>query len=413
MLHNGKKEEVQQGSKTSYLVGAALLSFAGATAMYMKTSGSMFTAATDQYLGISPYWVLKITQNPVDFAKANDRCAGEEGTALASVHSSAQNAEMETAITAMGVQHAWIGLENPGSYAWVDGTTVDYTNMGSPLDTNCVYFSDDSKWYVAECSLKLNAFFCAAPSTSTGNAIDNYYAVLHTVESGVGIDWSSANTQCNDVEGTTLVSVHNQTQNDQMFAMMKGLGLDYGYIGLNDIATEDVFFWEDGSVRDYYNFADGQPDNYNGNEDCVHMYSTTGLWNDIPCATLFDGFFCASRTWRLVVPSSSVTSDIAESNCAADEGTHLASVHTLLQNKRMTDALTAQASGNAYIGFTDVGHEGDFVWMDGTPNNFQAWRYGEPNNSGGNENCAELQSNGGWNDVNCGTAEVAYFCDIK
>jgi Lectin C-type domain len=55
-----------------------------------------------------------------------------------------------------------------------------------------------------------------------------------------------------------------------------------------------------------------------------------------------------------------------------------------------------------WIGFNDIASEGTFVWVNGDPVTFTSWNSGEPNNSGGNENCAEISgSGGGWNDLPC------------
>lgn len=43
-------------------------------------------------------------------------------------------------------------------------------------------------------------------------------------------------------------------------------------------------------------------------------------------------------------------------------------------------------------------------WLDGTPYDDEAytnWAGGEPNNSGGTENCVEMNDDGTWNDANC------------
>lgn len=46
-----------------------------------------------------------------------------------------------------------------------------------------------------------------------------------------------------------------------------------------------------------------------------------------------------------------------------------------------------------------------FYWVDGTPLNYQTWGSREPNNYGGNENCAQMYKGGGnagkWNDNPC------------
>ena len=42
--------------------------------------------------------------------------------------------------------------------------------------------------------------------------------------------------------------------------------------------------WVDGSSSGYTNWNSGQPDDYWGNEDCGHMYGSSGQWNDLDCS---------------------------------------------------------------------------------------------------------------------------------
>ncbi|MFM7262008.1 MAG: C-type lectin domain-containing protein, partial [bacterium] len=53
-----------------------------------------------------------------------------------------------------------------------------------------------------------------------------------------------------------------------------------------------------------------------------------------------------------------------------------------------------------WIGFSDQNVEGSFVWSDGSVAKYTNWNAGEPNNSGGTEDYAEmLGSSGKWNDL--------------
>ncbi|XP_071511662.1 echinoidin-like [Diadema antillarum] len=58
------------------------------------------------------------------------------------------------------------------------------------------------------------------------------------------------------------------------------------WIGINDIVVEGEFVWSDGSNASYRNWRPNQPDNYRGQEDCVHIGLThvrRNEWNDINC----------------------------------------------------------------------------------------------------------------------------------
>jgi len=63
------------------------------------------------------------------------------------------------------------------------------------------------------------------------------------------------------------------------------------------------------------------------------------------------------------------------------------------------------------IGINDIVSEGKFVWLDGDPVSFTSWVVGEPNNSGGDEDCGELYAgSGNWNDQQCSLASF-FICE--
>ncbi|KAJ8707624.1 hypothetical protein PYW07_011301 [Mythimna separata] len=64
------------------------------------------------------------------------------------------------------------------------------------------------------------------------------------------------------------------------------------YLGISDIETEGQFKTIDGTPIDeiYHKWNWNQPDNYNNNEHCLHMYST-GNYNDVPCSSAYS-FIC-------------------------------------------------------------------------------------------------------------------------
>ena len=61
--------------------------------------------------------------------------------------------------------------------------------------------------------------------------------------------------------------------------------------------------------------------------------------------------------------------------------------------------------GAHWIGLTDTAVEGTFRWTDGRPVVFSSWWSGEPNDWGGNEDCAgnNFGATGYWNDWDCNT----------
>jgi len=56
----------------------------------------------------------------------------------------------------------------------------------------------------------------------------------------------------------------------------------------------------------------------------------------------------------------------------------------------------------AWLGVTDQLNEGQFIWTaSGEDISYSHWNRGEPNNSGGNEDCVTWSPTNAWNDVIC------------
>ena len=89
----------------------------------------------------------------------------------------------------------------------------------------------------------------------------------------------------------------------------------------------------------------------------------------------------------------------------------------------------SNASGTTWIGASDAGSEGTWLWADGTQfwsgdeggapvqGRFNAWLSGQPNDAGqgqgqAREDCAILLgSSAGWNDVSCNSAGFRASCE--
>jgi hypothetical protein len=80
----------------------------------------------------------------------------------------------------------------------------------------------------------------------------------------------------------------------------------------------------------------------------------------------------------------------ARADCRSREG-DLASIHNAAENAEAF-ALHVERSlpsgQSTWLGLTDAADEGTWVWSDGTPLGYTAWNDGEPNNHGGDEDCA-------------------------
>eukprot|EP01084_Bolivina_argentea_P232379 391673_1 len=120
------------------------------------------------------------------------------------------------------------------------------------------------------------------------------------------LEMSDADALCSFCYGTNLVSIHSSSQNDEA----KSLCTDECWIGANDIVTESIWVWTDGTPFDYGNDISGgiypwdnnggqEPNNAN-NEDCAHLDGTAKNWNDEHCDDNF-ATLCNYPTYITIV----------------------------------------------------------------------------------------------------------------
>jgi hypothetical protein len=194
----------------------------------------------------------------------------------------------------------------------------------------------------------------------------------------------------------------------------------------------------DGSPVLYRNFKNGEPNNSGGSEDCAEInYGIIGEWNDRPCA---DPAYSVceirqsapSRRLEALESSSSSSSAAASSEVAsASSGRALQAESAVTQYEYVSTSLTWQeaqancvrlggwlvtissaeenaavlalsSTGYRWIGLHDTISESHFQWVeDGSLPLYTNWNPGEPNNSGGDEDCTHMYNNGQWNDRTC------------
>ncbi len=113
-------------------------------------------------------------------------------------------------------------------------------------------------------------------------------------------------------------------------------------------------------------------------------------------------FFCIDyRTW-----------DDARAFCQTING-RLAAIRTDGVNAFLSAETGALDSTQKWwLGGTDAAVEGTWEWDGGTAWSYSNWQSGEPNNSGGNEDCLQLWrfTDGRWNDEPCAQA-LHYICE--
>ncbi|XP_053195543.1 lactose-binding lectin l-2-like [Scomber japonicus] len=109
--------------------------------------------------------------------------------------------------------------------------------------------------------------------------------------------WADAELYCVS-QNANLVSVHSQQEQDFVKFLIKNFDHAEGFtwMGLSDAHKEGGWMWSDGCPVGFVFWHAGQPDNYNGHENCAEFNWGQRLkWNEVPC------FFtrpsvCATRT---------------------------------------------------------------------------------------------------------------------
>ncbi|MFN7014081.1 MAG: PKD domain-containing protein, partial [Bacteroidia bacterium] len=95
-------------------------------------------------------------------------------------------------------------------------------------------------------------------------------------------------------------------------------------------------------------------------------------------------------------------------------GANLISIQSLAENQCIMSELNRlNQTGVIWIGFNDENVEGTFEWYDQSPVTFTNWAPGEPNNSGGNEDCVQIYPNGFWNDLPCNVGNSKSIIEVN
>jgi large repetitive protein len=101
----------------------------------------------------------------------------------------------------------------------------------------------------------------------------------------------------------------------------------------------------------------------------------------------------------------------AETLCQSS-GYELATVNSAAEDAWLVSTAAAYAAGSWFVGYNDRSSEGLWQWSSGQSPSYTNWRSGEPDDYGGNEDCALLNrySGGGWSDGHCHGA-FPYICE--
>ncbi|XP_059361636.1 CD209 antigen-like protein A [Carassius carassius] len=91
-------------------------------------------------------------------------------------------------------------------------------------------------------------------------------------------NWDESRRYCREREAD-LIIINNREEQD--FVKNISGGSELFWIGLTDIEVEDRWKWVDGSTLTSGFWVSGEPNNYQGKEDCANIHSSG--WFDTHC----------------------------------------------------------------------------------------------------------------------------------
>ena len=119
----------------------------------------------------SCYKVFKVS-TPINWLDAQSSCAIWGGD-LTSITTERENNYLNTIIPDT-VSNCWIGLNDRyelGTYTWIAGTTLNYTNwaMDAPTinDGSICIVMDSGSWIPTDCSVSINTYICKRAHIAT------------------------------------------------------------------------------------------------------------------------------------------------------------------------------------------------------------------------------------------------------
>lgn len=184
--------------------------------------------------------------------------------ALSSYSAGAPPSENTTGIidaSAGGTSSGGSAEEDAGHPAPLDGGTG--TSNEQVLDPSTIDLEEPAEPVLT----------CEGPDEFPGLAPTTCYRRLDVVSS-----WVDARSSCLDWGGD-LVEITTPEENALITAEVDGSV----WIGANDRQNEGEMVWGSGAPVEYATWAPAQPDNFQGQENCVESRAPDGLWNDAPC----------------------------------------------------------------------------------------------------------------------------------
>ncbi|KAK2888177.1 uncharacterized protein [Channa argus] len=409
----------------------------------------------------SCYWMVSNAFLLTSWHEAHTRCS-DMGAHLVIINSQEEQFFINGKLPEfhqVDIPDIWIGLsdkDQDGVFKWVDKTMVTYSNYGSGWPRNTPGLWDcgqiftgnyEGKWETTNCFKSLG-FICEMtggqnpkPTSAPDSHCDRGYLLYgdfcYHFETESVKNWHDAEARCNGEQGH-LVSFHSEEELSFLTSHMPG----QSWIGLNDITNENQFVYTDGTPADLLPWTPGQPDNWQDNEDCVHLtgmnHHDPGKLNDDFC-TSTNEYICKKAKGQGPPPQPPTSGPGWNEKCGSwtpdpfndycylfnylsmrtwaearadclNQGGDLISITDPFEQAFVHGVIQQSPTGiSLWMGGHDSITEGGWEWSDGSPFRYIRWNTGNPDDYYGEDCLSILINNGYWNDDNCENKR-GYIC---
>ncbi len=333
------------------------------------------------------------------------------GANLVSIQSQAENDALQQGLQAAGFSGAvvWIGgrfnsaAHGPNDFSWLDGTPVNYTNWNGaePNNSSGVPGVSENCMNLIVNSGQWNDLVCGAEPLGLGprgtSVIEvNLCPQVNATGPGATICENSSTT----LNATALFGSTPFTFNwDNGAGSGASVTVSPAQTTTYTVTASDRYSCSASAQVTVTTQVCNQPVTTCNLQQIIQTFTNAGYTE-----LNVQGQDCSKYFYN----NNNLTWNNAQS-AAQNLGANLVSISDQTENNAITQAIAAAGlNGVVWIGFTEQNSPGTYNWTDGSTVNFINWNPGEPNNSSGfpgvGEDCAQLQTNGFWNDLMCGNA---------
>uniref|UniRef100_A0A3B4XG53 Mannose receptor, C type 1b n=1 Tax=Seriola lalandi dorsalis TaxID=1841481 RepID=A0A3B4XG53_SERLL len=391
------------------------------------------------------------------WSEAQRECVLEGGD-LVSIRNVEEQSFVISQLGYASTDELWIGLNDrktEGLFDWSDHSTVSFTSwefgkLAVSTDIkDCVLIRGEKGNWVDRVCDERHGFICMKRSASkpTGDEVEQ--------DVGCKTGWRKHGSYCYFIGKETktfdeakddckssdsyLADVSNGVDNAFLVSLVGMRPEKFFWLGLSNQKNTEEFVWNNTDIVRFTHWNAEMPGHRQG---CVAIKTGifSGLWDVLPCANkekyickhLAEGAVltptpstlnppkCADG-WSPVVlrnycfklftePSFKKRTWYEARDYCMTIGGDLLSIHSAVELDMLDDRY------KVWIGLSAPDPVTSFVWSDGSPLQFQHWRYDAPNNKNNVEFCVEYQLywrriGESWNDVHCETYR-GWLCQI-